>query len=110
MSAVPTSTGLPKEVKDMIESKVKLMNEAARICSITMDELSLKVNLQYDKATDRVIGVEDFGDGERTGKVATSALVFMARGITKNWKQPLGYLLVNESCPSERIKPTLSHN
>ena len=107
MSAVQTSTGLPKEVKDMIESKVKLMNGAARICSITMDELSLKVNFQYDQATDRVIEVEDFGDGERTGKVATSALVFMARGIAENWKQPLGYLLVNESCPSETIKPTL---
>ena len=31
----------------------------------------------------------------------------MAREITENWKQPLGYLLVNESCSSERIKPTL---
>ena len=107
VSALPTSTGLPKEVKDIIASKVKLMNEAGRVCTITMDELSIKANLQYDQTTDKVIGVEDFGDGKGTAKVATSALVFMARGIKESWKQPLGYVLVNESCPGERIKPLL---
>ena len=94
-------------MKDIIASKVKLMNEAGRVCTITMDELSIKANLQYDQTTDKVIGVEDFGDGKGTAKVATSALVFMARGIKENWKQPLGYVLVNESCPGERIKPLL---
>ena len=51
--------------------------------------------------------MEDFGEGNRTNNVATAALVFMARGIKENWKQPLGYVLVNESCPSDLIKDKL---
>ena len=31
----------------------------------------------------------------------------MARGITTNWKQPIAYYLVNESCPSEVVKEKL---
>lgn len=28
----------------------------------------------------------------------------MARGLVENWKQPLAYYLVNESCDSEKVK------
>ncbi len=31
----------------------------------------------------------------------------MARGIKENWKQPLGFVLVNEACPSTKIKTLL---
>jgi hypothetical protein len=31
----------------------------------------------------------------------------MARGITTNWKQPIAYYLVNESCPSVIVKEKL---
>ena len=72
-----------------------------------MDEVSLKANLQYDQCMDEVVGVEDFREGKRTNKVATSALVFMARGIKEKWKQPLGYVLVHESFPREEIKSIL---
>ena len=94
-------------MRDMIQSKVKLMNESGKVCTLTMDEVSLKANLQYDQKTDKVIGVEDYGNGKRSEKIATSALVFMARGIKENWKQPLGYILVNEACPGDKIKPIL---
>ncbi|CAB3979796.1 Hypothetical predicted protein [Paramuricea clavata] len=42
-----------------------------------------------DKAKDEVVGVDDFGDGKHSERLATSAVMFMARGITGNWKQPL---------------------
>ena len=61
------------------------MNDAAKVCTLTMDEVSLKANLQYDEKTGRVIGVEDFGNGLRTRKIATSSLVIMARGLRENW-------------------------
>ena len=107
VSGFPTSTGLPKIAKQMITTKVSTMSESGKLCTLTMGGVSLKANLQYDQAKDEVVGVEDFGDGERSNKVATAALVFMARGIKENWKQPLGYVLVNEACPSERIKVAL---
>ena len=89
--------------KEFLESKVQVMDESCRLCTLTMDEISLKANLQYDPAKDKVVGIEDLGNGDRTDNITTSALVFMARGIKDNWKQPLGYLLVNESCPSEKL-------
>jgi hypothetical protein len=104
VSSFPTSSGLPKIAKEMIATKAKMMNESGKLCTLTMDEVSLKANLQYDQSKDEVTGIEDFGEGDRSSKVATAALVFMARGIKENWKQPLGYVLVNEACPSERIK------
>jgi hypothetical protein len=32
----------------------------------------------------------------------------MAHGIIDNWKQPLAYYLVNESCSSEMVKEKLT--
>jgi hypothetical protein len=31
----------------------------------------------------------------------------MARGVIENWKQPLAYYLVNESCSSEKVREKL---
>ena len=97
-------SGLSQEALNAIESKVKCMNESSKLCSISMDEIALKTSLLYDPSQDEVIGVEDFGDGNRSECVATSAIVFMARAITANWKQPIAYYLVHESCPNDIIK------
>jgi hypothetical protein len=97
---LPKSPGVTKAALDVIEGKVKCMNEASKLCSISMDEISLKTCLLY--------GVEDFGDGKRSERLATSAVVFMAQGITGNWKQPLGYYLVYEACPSNVLKEKLT--
>lgn len=107
IAAFPTAPELTPVAKEVLSRKVQIMSESSRLCTITMDEMSLKANLLYDPGKDQVIGVEDFGKGERSSLIATSALVFMARGINENWKQPLGYLLVHESCPSDKIKAKL---
>ena len=82
ISDLPKSPGLTKAALDVIETKVKCMNDASKLCSFSMDEVSLKRSLLYDSAKDEVVGVEDLGDGKRSARVATSAVVFMARGIT----------------------------
>ena len=73
-----------------------------------MDEFSLKSHLFYDCSKDKVIGVEDFDDGITSDKLATSAIVLMAHGIIENWKQPLAYYLVNESCSIDMVKEKLA--
>ena len=107
VAAFPTAPQLTPAAREVLARKVKIMSESSKLCTITMDEMSLKANLMYDPGKDQVIGLEDFGKGERNSLIATSALVFMARGINENWKQPLGYLLVHESCPSDTIKAKL---
>ena len=78
------------------------------MCIISMDEIYLKSHLFYDCSKDKVIGLEDFGDGTTSDKLATSAIVLMARVIIENWKQPLAYYLVNESCSSDMVKEKLT--
>ena len=76
VSGLPRSPGLTKEAMDAVESKVKLMDENTKLCTISMDEMSLKVNLAYDSSKD--IGLQDFGDAKKTKELATLALVLMA--------------------------------
>ena len=83
------------------------MSDISKLCTLCMDEISLKRNLLYDISTDEVIGFVDLGAGQKRKLIATSALVVMARGIADNWKQPLGYFLVHESCKSSDIKKIL---
>ena len=68
-----------------------------------MDEVSLKTHLFYSIKKDQIIGLEDFSL-YRTNKVATSALVLLIRSISGNWKQPIGYYLVNGGCPRDILE------
>ena len=77
------------------------------MCTISVDEMCIKSHLDYDSRKDKIIGLEDFGDGVKSNCLATSAIVIMARGIIENWKQPLAYYLVNESCSSEKVREKL---
>ena len=64
------------------------MNDKEKLCIISFDEMSLKSHLDYASNKDELIGLEDYGDGEKkTSYLATSAIVFMAWGICENWKQ-----------------------
>ena len=78
------------------------MSDNEKLCILSFDEISLKTHLEYCSNKDLLIGLEDYGDGEKTNFLATSAIVFMARGICGNWKQPLAYFLVNEACSSRK--------
>ena len=77
------------------------MSPNDRLCTLCMDEVSLKTNLFYSVPADKIIGLEDYGGGYRTNKVATSALVVLILSICGKWKQPVGYYLANGACPSK---------
>lgn len=72
---------------------------------LSFDEISLKSYVCYQScSTDEIIGPEDYGDGDKINCIATSAIMFMARGIADTWKQPLAYYLVqHESCSCEKV-------
>ena len=100
ISRMPDKTGISQGSLKIIEKKVMQMNLQDRECTLCMDEISLKTNLFYSVPSDKIIGLEDFGS-YRTNEVATSAFVLLIRSISGNWKQPLGYYLVNGGCPSD---------
>jgi hypothetical protein len=107
LNKLPDTPGFTEPAMNVISSRVKNMNDKKNLCIISFDEMSLKSHLDYVTNKDVLIGLEDFGDGEKTSCLATSAIVFMARGICENWKQPLAYFLVNEVGNNEIVKEKL---
>jgi len=74
------------------------MQESHRLCAIMFDEMSLKKELSYNKATDLVEGLVELP--EKKSDACNQALVFLLRGITVNWKQPVGFFFSSNSAPS----------
>jgi len=72
--------------------------------ALLFDEMAIKDGLLYDKVRDEVEGLEDLGSAIGTrGSFATSALVFMARGINQKCKQPFGYVLSSGNLKSSPL-------
>ena len=100
---MPNNTGISQAALKLIEK----MRPQDRLCTLCMDEISLKTNLTYNLPEDKIIGLEDFGGCYRTNKVATSALVLLIRSISGKWKQPIGYYLANGTCPTNIMEDVM---
>ncbi|KAF0722620.1 Uncharacterized protein FWK35_00027879, partial [Aphis craccivora] len=66
--------------------------------------MSIKKYLEYSKYLDVVEGYEDLGHKERKDKLASQALVFIARGLYSKWKLPLAYFLSASSTRGLELK------
>ena len=65
-----------------------------KFVSVSCDEMSLKTFLDYDRFKDKIIGLQDFGDENRSRNLATSAMVIMASGIGgQSWSQAISYFV-----------------
>ena len=87
------SPGFNDKVFDALRLKVASMPEIDCQCAVTFDEISLKSALAYNSQRDVIEGFENFGELGQTKYMATHALVFMARGLSSKWKQPVGYFI-----------------
>ena len=59
ISKLPATPGFSQGTLNIIKSKVSHMNEEEKICSLCMDEISLKTNLYYDIPGDKIVGLDD---------------------------------------------------
>jgi len=64
--------------------------------------MSISAELHYNETLDMIEGFEDYGY-ERTQQFADHAIVFMIRGITKKFKQPIAYFFCQGSTSSQRL-------
>lgn len=78
--------GFSPNFMQILKRKVETLREQDKLCSIVFDEMVIKSELCYDQRHDCIEGVENMGHLGRTKHVASSALVFMARGISSPWK------------------------
>ncbi len=106
---VRSSPGFNEETFTALKERMKFMPERDKVCSLMIDEISLKKNLQYDSQNDVIVGYEDFGGQfERSKEYAGNALVFMLRGLASNWNQPVGYVFTRTACKAEVVQALIS--
>lgn len=91
VEAVKFSPGINENLFQLLKIKVSKMNELDKVCVLCLDEMSIKANLYYNISQDKIVGFEDNGEN-KTLKPASSATVFMVRGLKANWKQAIAYL------------------
>ncbi|XP_030764863.1 uncharacterized protein LOC115889088 [Sitophilus oryzae] len=82
---------LDQAIYDALEFKTKSMLEEDKHCILCIDEMSITTNLFFDIKSDKIIGFEDLGNGERQPKPCKDFLVIMTRGLFSSWKQPIVY-------------------
>ena len=103
LQTVRVESGINWYMIKLLESKVKHFSDVDRQCVLLMDEMSVKKGLRYCKMRDLVVGYVDNGT-ERKPEVATSALVFMIRGIFQHWKQAVSFSFTSDSLQSSEVK------
>ena len=101
---IPISTGWNKPTLAALKKKAETEPKEDTLCGIVFDAMSIKEFLHFDKATDSIIGREDFGEHGKSLKLANHALVFMVKGLTKNWKMVLGYFFYSGGINTSKLK------
>jgi len=112
LQKIEVEPGFNEMLFNELQPAVKNLKPKHRACTLIFDEVSLSAGLEYEPMGDQIIGFENFGKGsfseERNTKFADHAIVFMLRGVTKNWKQPVMYFHVSSTCPAAQIANAIS--
>ena len=91
--------GFTNEAFTELESRINSCDiddcDKYRYCTIMIDEMSMKKNVQWDRVAGRFVGYVDMGFDEDSTEEASKALVVLAVGLIGRWKIPLGYFFSN---------------
>ncbi|KAL1492234.1 hypothetical protein ABEB36_012716 [Hypothenemus hampei] len=98
---VPFQTGINSHIFQVVNENV--LNGMDRWCVLLFDEMDIQLNIQYDAASDGILGFEDMGF-LTSNRPANKALVFMLVGITRNWKQPVAYYFNSNGCKADMLR------
>ncbi|CAK1600653.1 unnamed protein product [Parnassius mnemosyne] len=93
---IPMTTHINEHMRDALSATAKLMSLSQKECVMCMDEISLKYYLGYDLKQGRIVGSHEV-DGQQRPLAAEFAFTIMLRGITSNWKQPIGFAFISSS-------------
>lgn len=90
LNKVPFHAGINVAIMNNLKFAVDKMEPLNRYCSLLFDEMTVDAALTYIKKGDFIQGFEFLGE-TLTQNFADHAMVFMARGLRKKWKQPVAY-------------------
>lgn len=92
LSQLPLEPGINHQIFNHLKDTVSnFKNDLDKNCVLLFDEISLAAGIQYCHVKDKIIGIEDFGNGIRKLQFADKAITFMVRGIKRKFKQPVAF-------------------
>lgn len=77
----------------------KLDAPQSRTCSLMVDEMRIKPNLQYNKQKDCFVGQVDMGIVNKSGNdvvLANSMLCFVINGLCTSYRIPVSYFFLQK--------------
>ncbi|RVE41073.1 hypothetical protein evm_014276 [Chilo suppressalis] len=83
-----------ERVFKQLKEKCIKMKESDKLSVLLFDEVSLQAYINYNVSEDRIDGLVD---DKYPTKFVNHALVFMLRGLIKNFKQPIAYMFCNSA-------------
>ncbi len=92
--------GINPKLFNFIKSAVNNLKDVEKYVTVSWDEMSLETHLDFNTVKDYIDGFVDYGD-HREQKFGTHALVFMVRGVTKEFKQPVAYFITENISSAE---------
>lgn len=104
-SCVNGSPGFHDETFAALANKAKTRKDGRLLCSLMIDEMAIRKELDFDRVSDKFVGYVDMGVGVEDMSalpLANEALVFMIVCLTESWKVPLAYFLITGLHGSER--------
>ncbi|CAG4916445.1 unnamed protein product [Colias eurytheme] len=110
LAKTSTPPGISKEIFYNIKEKFEHSSFLERACVVSFDEMSIMRSLEYSKTRDYIEGLEDYGSGHRTNKIAKNVLVFVVRGLYKSWKMPIAYFLSSGNVKAEMLNQDVCEN
>lgn len=85
--------GFTTESYKALQLKVSAEKNAV-ICSLIIDEMSIRTHEEWDSQKDKCYGYVDMGTGSQETTLAKDALVFLLNCINGYWKIPVGFFLI----------------
>ena len=98
--------GFHSIILDALREKTKKFTMTESLVVVAFDEMSIKMNLEYNSRLDKVIGYEDMGE-DRSDLIATYVTVFMVKSLLGKWKQPIGYFYTSGPMKTDMVKNKL---
>lgn len=93
---------------EALKMKVSSFKIPNKYCVLCIDEMAIKANLFYDRASDCVVGLaQNESNNMLIFKPALSACTLLLRGLYSRWKQPIGYYFHHTSCPAQTLKDVI---
>lgn len=93
--------GVSPKLMQLIKDSVAKLKKSDKNVTIVWDEIALTAHLDFQETKDYIDGFQDIGATGTNNNFATHALVFMIRGLTSAYKQPIAYFLTENISSSE---------